>query len=171
MHGSALDEISGLDAGHVPFQTIDTDGLDDNILHFSEVAVGENGWNRVCLLHHSIQVLVTHNMHAGVLDISPPILSRVYQTMSRGLVDLMNAIKIRDTSFPFPWAQIITLSLVVYAICTPVMMIVSVTSLVWAIPAVCFPTFGMMALNLISAQLEMPFGVDDNDSWPAVHRC
>ena len=43
----------------------------------------------------------------GVLAIPPPILSRVYQTLSRGFVNLLNAKKIADTRFPFPYAQTI----------------------------------------------------------------
>ncbi|CAE7024865.1 unnamed protein product, partial [Symbiodinium sp. CCMP2456] len=108
-------------------------------------------------------VLITHNLRIGVLDIPPPILSRVYQTLSRGFVNLLNAVKIKDTNFPFPWAQMIMILLVVHSVFTPCVVTSFMTSYQWAIPVTFVPVFGMFALNQVAAQLEMPFGQDDND--------
>ena len=160
MHESALDEIAGC---RDRFPTIDKHSLDDGTLGFTQTCQDKYGWNRVCALQHMVQVLITHNLHTGVLNIPPPILSRVYQTLSRGLVNLLNAVKIRDTSFPFPWAQLIMLLLVIHSICTPVVIISITDSLYWALPVGFIPIFGMVALNMVASELEMPFGVDDND--------
>ena len=43
----------------------------------------------------------------GVLKVAPPILSRVYQTLSRGFVNFLNAKKIADTRFPFPHPAVV----------------------------------------------------------------
>lgn len=110
-----------------------------------------------------IQVLITHNLQIGVLDIPPPILSRVYQTLSRGFVNLLNAVKITDTNFPFPWAQLIYLLLVVHSMFTPLIVTSFTSSYQWAIPVTFLPVFSMFALNQVAAQLEKPFGTDDND--------
>mmetsp|Transcript_61551 Transcript_61551/g.144222 ORF Transcript_61551/g.144222 Transcript_61551/m.144222 type:complete len:495 (+) Transcript_61551:39-1523(+) len=161
MHGSALDEISGNNQDS--YKTIDVMSLDTATLRFLRDCKLKYDWNKVCALQHMIQVLITHNLRIGVLDIPPPILSRVYQTLSRGFVNLLNAVKIKDTNFPFPWAQMITLLLVVHSIFTPSVVTSFMTSYQWAIPVTFIPVFGMFALNQVAAQLEMPFGQDDND--------
>jgi len=110
-----------------------------------------------------IQVLVTHNQAIGVLNIPPPILSRIYQTLSRGLVNLLNAKKIKHTVFPFPYAQLICSLLILHSIFTPVMMSQVVESSVVAGILSFIPLFGMWGVNLVAIELEMPFGTDDND--------
>ncbi|CAK9087866.1 unnamed protein product [Durusdinium trenchii] len=110
-----------------------------------------------------IQNLVTYNQQIGVLTIPPPILSRVYQTLSRGFVNLLNAKKIADTRFPFPWAQIITMLIVSYCISTPLVVSAIIKQFAWAMLVTFIPVFSIIALNIVCAQLEMPFGSDAND--------
>lgn len=161
MHGSALDEISGNDEDR--YEVLDIHGLDTTTLRFLRDCKDKYGFNRVEALQHMIQVLVTHNHHAGVLTIPPPILSRIYQTLSRGLVNLLNARKIKDTMFPFPYAQIILTLLLVHTLFTPLLMTQIVASKVWSSLLSFFPIFGMWCLNFTAGELEMPFGSDQND--------
>lgn len=81
MHGSARDEISGDPQDRHHFDVLDIKGLDVHTLKILSNC-SKHGFNRVEALQHMIQVLVTHNLHPGVLTISPPILSRIYQTLS-----------------------------------------------------------------------------------------
>eukprot|EP00440_Ansanella_granifera_P059596 gb/GFBE01064592.1/.p1 GENE.gb/GFBE01064592.1/~~gb/GFBE01064592.1/.p1 ORF type:complete len:535 (+),score=107.27 gb/GFBE01064592.1/:1-1605(+) len=166
MHGAAMDEITS-DSGNT-FEIIDVCALDSTTLTYLRDCSTIYEWNRVCIMQHMIQVLVCHNHHIGVLDIPPPILSRCFQTLSRGLVNLLNAVKIKDTCFPFPWAQIICWMLGIHAIFTPLIVTSMMKSFYWAIPVTFIPVFGMIALNLVATQLEMPFGLDDND-LPLAH--
>mmetsp|Transcript_82243 Transcript_82243/g.129476 ORF Transcript_82243/g.129476 Transcript_82243/m.129476 type:complete len:656 (+) Transcript_82243:82-2049(+) len=161
MHGSALDEIS--DNQEDKYEVLDIHGLDTTTLRFLRDCKEDYDFNRVEALQHMIQVLVTHNHHSGVLTIPPPILSRVYQTLSRGLVNLLNAKKIKDTMFPFPYAQIIFILLVVHTFFTPLMMTQVVKNKVWSALLSFFPIFGMYCINFIAVELEMPFGSDEND--------
>merc|ERR1712130_327348 len=110
-----------------------------------------------------IQVLVTDNHHNGVITIPPPILSRIYQTLSRGFVNLLNARKIKDTHFPLPYAQLIRFLLALHSIFTPALITQVVEN--WVVSAILsfIPIFGMSAMNYISIELEMPYGLDDND--------
>lgn len=92
MHATALDEISlTFDS---KYEVLDVGGLDVDTLKFLRLCA-EQGFNRVEALQHMIQVLVTHNFDNGVLSIPAPILSRVYQTLSRGLVNILNVRKSR----------------------------------------------------------------------------
>lgn len=166
MHASALDEICG---HHETSQVaIDPEGLDMTTLGFLHDCSHLYNFNRVEAIQHMIQVLVTHNQGNGVLTIPPPILSRIYQTLSRGLVNLLNAKKITDTQFPFPWAQLITLMLTFHCMSTPLVVVAKCTQYAWALLLTFVPVFGMIALNLVAAELEMPFGLDAND-LPLAH--
>merc|ERR1719420_2244236 len=57
--------------------------------------------------------MVLHHQ-TGVLPVAPPILSRAFQEVSRGIVNLQNARKIADFPYPFPLAQISTILLLVH---------------------------------------------------------
>lgn len=92
MHGSALDEICGDGAaGQV---CMDITGLDMETLKFLRDCTDVYGFNKVEALQHMIQNLVTYNQQIGVLTIPPPILSRVYQTLSP------RRLQTRDFHFP-----------------------------------------------------------------------
>lgn len=163
-HASALEEISGSMVEMIP---IDPLGLNDVTLdHLQESK--ERGFNRVEVLLHMMQTMITQGLEDGVLKIAPPILSRVYQTLSRGFVNLLNAKKIRDTRFPFPYAQLISLMLAAHLFLTPMMISALVKSVVWAPVFTLVPIMGLWSLNLIAVELENPFGDDDND-LPLAH--
>merc|ERR1719261_1419919 len=65
--------------------------------------------------------------------------------------------------FPFPYAQIIRVLLIVHSMFTPLLMTQIVASKVFATLLSFFPIFGMYCLNFIAGELEMPFGSDEND--------
>merc|ERR1712176_448380 len=103
------------------------------------------------------QSLITNSLEVGVLKIPPPILSR-------GFVNLLNAKKITDTRFPFPYAQLISFLLLVHVLLTPFMVsAILAESPVWATIFTFMPIFGMFYLNFVAVELENPFGDDDND--------
>merc|ERR1712113_116280 len=110
-----------------------------------------------------IQTIITKSLDDGVLKIPPPILSRVYQTLSRGFVNLLNAKKIADTRFPFPYAQLIAMLLMLHVVMTPMMISCLIASKIWAPLFTFVPIFGMFSLSFIGIELENPFGDDDND--------
>ncbi|CAE7559909.1 unnamed protein product [Symbiodinium sp. CCMP2456] len=160
-HGSALEEIGGEDGDFC--ETIDSHGLATRTLEHLTDCAEEYDFNRVEVLLHMIQSLITHNLDVGVLKVQPPILSRVYQTLSRGFVNLLNAKKIADTRFPFPFAQLISALLFLHVVLLPVL-ISAVISQAWlAFTFTFLPIFSMCCLNYIGVELENPFGRDDND--------
>ncbi|CAE7365171.1 unnamed protein product [Symbiodinium pilosum] len=160
-HGSALEEIGGEDGDFC--ETIDSHGLATRTLQHLTDCAEEYDFNRVEVLLHMIQSLITHNLDVGVLKVQPPILSRVYQTLSRGFVNLLNAKKIADTRFPFPFAQLISALLFLHIVLLPVL-ISAVISQAWlAFTFTFLPIFSMCCLNYIGVELENPFGRDAND--------
>mmetsp|Transcript_119217 Transcript_119217/g.299781 ORF Transcript_119217/g.299781 Transcript_119217/m.299781 type:complete len:599 (-) Transcript_119217:195-1991(-) len=164
-HASALEEISGLEA---ELDTIDTCGLDYGTLRHLKECVEVHGFNKVEVLLHMIQSVITNANDSGLLAVPPPILSRVFQTISRGYVNLLNTKKITDTKFPFPFVQLITLLLMLHTFLTP-MVLASVLTSPFLIAVVTFIVlFALHSLNFIAMELENPFGQDDND-LPLVH--
>lgn len=164
-HGSALEEISGIEGR---METIDACGLDTATLRHLKECVHVHGFNKVKVIVHMLKNVITNAYLAGILDVPPPILSRVYQTISRGYVKLLDTKKIKDTKFPFPSVQLIALLLLLHSILSPAIVAVLLNSLVFA-PMVTFvQIFGLHAMNLISMQLEDPFGEDAND-LPLAH--
>mmetsp|Transcript_3346 Transcript_3346/g.8580 ORF Transcript_3346/g.8580 Transcript_3346/m.8580 type:complete len:590 (-) Transcript_3346:19-1788(-) len=160
-HGSALEEIKDNESEY--FEVIDITGLDEEVLEYIDECKTEHGFNRVEVVLHMIQVLITKNLDDGVLKIAPPILSRVYQTLSRGLVNLLNATKIKNTKFPFPYAQLMASLLVLHTLWTP-FMVTAYVKTAWMAGLISFlPVFGMFCVNFTSIELEMPFGNDEND--------
>jgi len=107
--------------------------------------------------------LITSAFEDGIIAIPPPILSRVYQTISRGYVNLLNTKKITDTKFPFPYVQLITALLFLHMVLTPLVISATIPHFIWGPMMAFVPTFGAHALNFIAIELEDPFGEDDND--------
>jgi len=159
-HGSALDELKVNESED--YEVIDIRGLDDETVRILTQCKMLN-FNRVEVLLHMIQVLVINAQEEGVISIPAPILSRVYQTLSRGFVNLLNAKKIKDTRFPFPYAQVIALMLLALAVVTPFVMSVLLPHRFWCTIATFGPVFAALCMNYIAGELEMPFGEDCND--------
>lgn len=159
-HGSALEEIA---ENSIELEAIDTYGLDNGTLNHLRVCHEVHNFNKVEVMLHLVQSLITDAHDNGVLNIPPPILSRVYQTISRGFVNLLNAKKITDTRFPFPFVQLISGLLLAHCILTPLMMCSIIKSKVMATLMTGVVITGMFSLNFIAVELENPFGTDDND--------
>jgi len=117
---------------------------------------------------HMLQNLITKALDDGILKIPPPISSRVYQTISRGFVNLLNAKKITDTKFPFPYANIIATLLMFHAVLTPLQVSIAIQSKVLAAVFTFIPVWSLFALNFAAGELEDPFGTDAND-LPLAH--
>jgi len=165
-HGSALDELRHDETES--YEVLDIAGLDDTTIKILTECKSRN-FNRVEVLLHMIQVLVIDAQQRGVISVPPPILSRVYQTLSRGFVNLLNAKKIKDVRFPFPYAQVIAVLLLLLSVFTPFAMTSMFEQQVgWCVLATFVPVFGFLCLNYTAEELEMPFGEDHND-LPLAH--
>lgn len=160
-HGTALAEIAGADADAVA--TIDSTGLNDETLFYLQDCRDKFHFNRVEVLVHLIQTIIVGHIENGIIKIPPPILSRVFQTLSRGFVNLLNAKKIADTRFPFPYAQTIAFLLLLQLAWTPICMASLVKDVVWAPILTFIPIFAFFSINFIGMQLENPFGDEPND--------
>jgi len=162
VHGSALEEIAGF---HGRMETIDVQGLSSATLRHMKDCVETHHFNKVEVLMHVLKNVITQAHKDGILDVPPPILSRVYQTISRGYVKLLESKKITDTKFPFPLVQLLLLLMHVHLVITPLIAAMVGNSILVA-PVIAFlPIFGVHAPYFISIELENPFG-DEANSLP-----
>jgi len=119
--------------------------------------------NRVFLVFTWVQDVLIRRKKEGGLGIPPPILSRMFQEMSNGMLGYNNCIKIVSTPFPFPYCQLINLALAFMTVSCAFVM----NHLVESPWLGAFFTFisvgGYYAINETATQLEQPFGLDPND--------
>ena len=73
-HGNALEEISG---DQFELKTIDVDGLDVNTLMHLKNCNEKYNFNKVEVLLHLIQSLITQAMHDDILLVPAPILQNI----------------------------------------------------------------------------------------------
>eukprot|EP00928_Gymnodinium_smaydae_P004135 TRINITY_DN11437_c0_g2_i1.p1 TRINITY_DN11437_c0_g2~~TRINITY_DN11437_c0_g2_i1.p1 ORF type:complete len:524 (+),score=72.37 TRINITY_DN11437_c0_g2_i1:62-1633(+) len=119
--------------------------------------------NKVEMVLQWIQRLIVENTRNGTLDIAPPIMSRVFQELSRGIVNVNNVHKITEFPFPFPYSQMITVLLLFQSVITPVFCAASMKTPWWAGLSTFILIFAFVNVNYIASEIEMPCGDDAND--------
>jgi len=65
--------------------------------------------------------------------------------------------------FPFPYAQLLTMLLIFYSLLTPLFCVVAMESVVLASSFSFISVFAFWGVNFIAAEIESPFGDDEND--------
>lgn len=140
------------------FEIIDASGMDTNHIQYLQTQP-----DKCEIIMQWIQRLIVNNMGNGVLPIPPPVISRVFQELSRGIVNIHNVRKITEFQFPFPAAQMIVVMLLVQWILTPVVTGLHVGSPAWSCCLSFFPIFACWGINYLAGELEQPFGIDYND--------
>merc|ERR1719183_1494140 len=98
-----------------PFEIIDLEGVEPESMEFLNEAP-----DKVEIILQWIQRSMVLHMQTGVLSVAPPILSRAFQEVSRGIVNLQNARKIADFPYPYPLAQVSMILQLVHFACIPI---------------------------------------------------
>eukprot|EP00930_Biecheleria_cincta_P042878 TRINITY_DN29504_c0_g1_i1.p1 TRINITY_DN29504_c0_g1~~TRINITY_DN29504_c0_g1_i1.p1 ORF type:complete len:423 (+),score=60.31 TRINITY_DN29504_c0_g1_i1:280-1548(+) len=110
-----------------------------------------------------IQQLLVDSQRTGIVDVPPPILSRVFQELTTGIIQLSKMQNIKDVQFPFPYSQMVAVMLMLHWIVTPLAGAVMISSVSWA-GILSFSVVGALwSLLFIAQELDMPFGHDAND--------
>lgn len=139
------------------FDIIDCTGIDPASMSF--LLQSED---KVEVLLQWLQRSTILSMQNGVLTAPPPVMSRAFQELSRGIVNLQNARKIADFPFPFPHAQASMVMLLLHWAVCPVVASILLNRTLAAIT--CFVViFFLWCINFIALDLEYPFGSKDND--------
>lgn len=110
-----------------------------------------------------IQRLIVDANSKDIVKIAPPILSRVYDQLGRGIVRLNNARKIRQFPIPFPLSQMVALMLILHLIITVLLMATTIDSEAIAAGLTLLVVLGFWSIHFIALELEQPYGDDPND--------
>mmetsp|Transcript_110867 Transcript_110867/g.247504 ORF Transcript_110867/g.247504 Transcript_110867/m.247504 type:complete len:513 (+) Transcript_110867:70-1608(+) len=156
LHCSALQQICALEDSTL--EVIAFDFVDKKYLEFLLQAN-----DRCEIIMMWIQQLVGEAQMDGTIKTPPPILSRAYQELSRGIVNLIDAKKIKEVPFPFPYSQMITSMLLGHWLITPVLASQVISSVAWATGLCFIISTGLWSLMYIALEIDQPFGGDSND--------
>lgn len=155
LFSAALQQVSP--DGDRLFPILDPQGIDPDSLEFLRTAP-----DKVEVILQWIQRTTIINMTNGILPTPPPVMSRAFQEISRGIVNLQNARKIADFPFPFPYAQASMAMLLIHWAYTPIVAAILVNR--WlAFLGSFVVVFFLWCINYIALDLEFPFGEADND--------
>lgn len=138
--------------------------------------------NRVLLVVKWILLEIAEGSVSKIFLTPAPILTRVVQEISNGMIAFEMAMKIAVVPFPFPFAQVLDVCLIFFVLLLCPFVVTDLfkkergkqllteaieLNVVWPTLVVnCLGVVGFMALNEIATELEEPFGNDDNDYPP-----
>jgi len=118
--------------------------------------------NKVDLVHSWIIEAVSCASLEGRILTQPPILSRVYQELSNGMLGFNQAYKIALVQFPFAFAQMLTVFLVAFLFCCPIAVYVFTGGEFLTPGLTLFTVLGFWGIHEIAVEIENPFGVSVN---------
>jgi len=158
LHCSALQQVTMLD--NEAFDVIDLVGVElEKIEHLAY-----NSDTKCLILLQWIQRLIIQATGPdNLIPAAPPIVSRIFQQLSNGYTNLIDAQKITDIPFPFPYAQLVSSMLLLNTVLTPWICGNGMESRWWAAGLTFAEVFGFWSINYIAVEIEMPFGDDHND--------
>merc|ERR1712137_52547 len=94
---------------------------------------------------------------AGGVAAEAPIVSRIYQVLSDGMLGYLNAIKLADTPFPFPYAQLNAVFCIINLVIFPAVVASKVNEVgMRAVLSFCGITM-MYSINEVARELEDPY--------------
>jgi len=159
LHAMALEEIASL--GAVKFPLLDIEGLEKRDLKVlaTEPAQGR----KVEIVSQWIKCLIVQSVDNNLLNVPPPILTRVFQELGTGLVHYHEALQVVIWPFPFPYAQMSAVLIMVYMLVTPVVVALWANQAWYCAVTTLISVVCMKGIDLIAVELENPFGSDAND--------
>eukprot|EP00930_Biecheleria_cincta_P001323 TRINITY_DN102458_c0_g1_i1.p1 TRINITY_DN102458_c0_g1~~TRINITY_DN102458_c0_g1_i1.p1 ORF type:complete len:588 (+),score=112.93 TRINITY_DN102458_c0_g1_i1:95-1858(+) len=119
--------------------------------------------DRCQLIIFWLQALIIKAEKDRVLDVPSPILSRSFQELSRGMVNLTNLHKIKEIPFPYPYQQVLIVMLIMHNLITTCMAAVMMDTLFWACAMTFMVTGSFWTVIYIAVEIDQPFGDDPND--------
>mmetsp|Transcript_20970 Transcript_20970/g.60570 ORF Transcript_20970/g.60570 Transcript_20970/m.60570 type:complete len:535 (-) Transcript_20970:215-1819(-) len=145
----------------VEFETLDLSGLDPEAL----LRIGRSSKEEVNIemIIYWIQRTIVANVDLGVLDVAPPILSRVFNELADGMVRISSTRKIRILQFPFHYAQMLGCMLLVYTIGAPLACAYVMQTVYSAAGSAFLNVFVLWCINYLAQELEQPLGKRPND--------
>ena len=107
--------------------------------------------------------MITTRQAAGGIKAPPPIVSRVFQEMSNGILAYNNACKMKEVPVPFALVHFNALLLLFFNLTSPLVVTCFTGNVAMSVVTSVLVTCGFSSLWLVANELEDPFGHDPND--------
>ena len=109
-----------------------------------------------------VHQLAMQYVDRGWIVVGHPIVSRYMQEASNGLADGVDAIKVNEVAFPFPFTQLLQMLLFSWCIIVPFLMVGFCSTWYAAMSFTFFIVTAFVGLNEIAIEMENPFGVSSD---------
>lgn len=162
LNAMALAELEGDDIpvpepSALRFQLVDVTGLDETILRKLHTSK-----NRPEVVFQWVQLLIVEAINTGVMNIAPPLLTRVFQQLALGMTRYHEMLKFATVPMPFPYVVTAELLILMHLIVTPVFLTAWLPTPYAAILSFAL-SFVIWSLHLVASELENPFEGEVND--------
>jgi hypothetical protein len=143
-----------------PFRVIG--GVSDAEIELLQAARGPLA--KVALVSMWLQEFMVRECLAGSTgNVAPPILARLYQYVSDGMMGYHQAHKVAYIPFPFPHAQITSLFVLIVGAFMPVLMLSYLTNAAFGFVLNLFTVMCFVGLHEVAREMENPFQNVPND--------
>ena len=126
-------------------------------VHAAELGALRATEERVHLVMGALHRALVSRRKAGGLTTDAPVVSRIYQVLSDGMLAYLAALKLRDTPFPLPYAQINAYFCLVNLAFFPLVVASKVVSVAMVAAISCVGVTMMYAVNEVARELEDPY--------------
>jgi len=111
-----------------------------------------------------IQRCIITRLNAGGMQAPPPIVSRIFQEISNGLLAYNNATKMKEIPVPFAYVQLNAIFLNLFAVVLCPIAIASFTPTLWlSLSTTAVTIISFFAVFIVANEMEDPFGTEAND--------
>lgn len=153
----AMRDLSGLEDGR--FGHLDLEGIDVDSIEYVEKSA-----SKMNVVLQWVQRLVVERSRCETIDVPAPILSRVFQEFSVGYKNVVDAKKLSVVPFPYHFAQVVWIMLVIFSVATVPWICASGTHMAKAAVYTFLIVFAFWAVHHTAVELEFPFDGDENDA-------
>jgi len=129
-----------------------------------------NSEARVASEYTRVLATVNSRRAAGGINVDPPTVSRIHQTLSDGSLGFYQACKLEDTPLPFPYAQMVSMVLFIFACTYPLLASAKASGYegvyaLWLAPSLSFVVvLCYFSLHEVARELEDPFVHPPNEA-------
>jgi len=154
----SLREVMPGDGESDVLETLSAKGIDAANLRFLDSCPDKS----VVILQW-VQRLIVEADDDKTIDIAPPILSRVFQELSNGVVTMKQASNVAEVQLPFPYSQLVAGLIVLHTILTPIVAGYVINSWWNSAMLTFFVMQSIWCLQITAIEIDQPFGQDPND--------
>ena len=121
------------------------------------------------VMHWITETITEYHLQEGFGSVHPPIISRLYQEISNSMLGFSQAKRIAHLPFPFVYAQLTELLVVLLVVAIPLLMNSFIDTLLMGAIFTFFSCLGFCSLYEATREMEDPFLFEPNDlnmlSW------